>query len=189
MSLFNDVDNCDLINTLRPRQNGRHLADDTFKRIFLNENTWISLNISLKFVRQGLINNIPALVLIMAWRRPGDKPLSEPMLVISPTQICVIRPQWVKSENIITGSCDMGCDTLAHDDWCNYSALKVQLAVKRLVCQSTRREFGVSVGQIEVNDMVAYKNTCKGMAMFTSGVQIFFVGPEIFRVYWVIVMS
>ena len=25
------------------------------------------------------INNIPALVQIMAWRRPGDKPLSEPM--------------------------------------------------------------------------------------------------------------
>ena len=25
-------------NTLRPRQNGRHFADDTFKRIFFNEN-------------------------------------------------------------------------------------------------------------------------------------------------------
>ena len=25
-------------NTLRPRQNGRHFSDDTFKRIFLNEN-------------------------------------------------------------------------------------------------------------------------------------------------------
>ena len=25
------------------------------------------------------INNIPAMVQIMAWRRPGDKPLSEPM--------------------------------------------------------------------------------------------------------------
>ena len=27
------------------------------------------------------INNIPALVQIMAWRRPGDKQLSEPMMV------------------------------------------------------------------------------------------------------------
>ena len=26
------------VNTLRPRQHGRHFADDTFKRIFLNEN-------------------------------------------------------------------------------------------------------------------------------------------------------
>ena len=28
-------------NTSRPRQNGRHFADDTFKCIFLNENVWI----------------------------------------------------------------------------------------------------------------------------------------------------
>ena len=33
---------------------------------------------SLKFVPMGPINNIPALVKIMAWRRQGDKPLSEP---------------------------------------------------------------------------------------------------------------
>ena len=39
----------------------------------------ISIKISLKFVFKGPIDNIPALVQIMAWRRPGDKPLSEPM--------------------------------------------------------------------------------------------------------------
>ena len=61
-----------LVNTLRPRQNGRHFADDTFKRIFLNENVRISIKISLKFVPKGPINNIPALVQMMAWRRPGD---------------------------------------------------------------------------------------------------------------------
>ena len=83
-------------NSLRPRQNGRLFADDTFKRIFLNENIRISTKNSLKFVPKGLINNIPALVLIMAWRRPGDKPLSELMLVRSLTHICVTRPQWVK---------------------------------------------------------------------------------------------
>ena len=70
---------CNII-TLRPRQNGHIFADDTFKRIFLNENIKISITISLKFVPQVLINNIPALVLIMAWRRPGDKPISEPMM-------------------------------------------------------------------------------------------------------------
>ena len=89
------------VNTLRPRQNGRHFADDTFKCIFLNENVWIPIKISLKFVPQGPINNIPALVQIMAWRRPGDKPLSEPMMVRLPTHICVTRPQWVKT------SCDL----------------------------------------------------------------------------------
>ena len=85
-----------LVNTLRPRQNGRHFTDDIFKCIFLNENAWISLQISLKFVPKVQINNIPALVQIMAWRRPGDKPLSEPMMVSLLTNICVTRPQWVK---------------------------------------------------------------------------------------------
>ena len=85
------------INTLRPTQNGRHFADDIFKCIFLNENVWISIEISLIFVPKGRINNIPALVQIMAWRRPGDKPLSEAMVVDLPTHICVARPQWVKT--------------------------------------------------------------------------------------------
>ena len=84
------------VNTLRPRQNGRHFADDTFKRIFLDENIRISIKISLKFVPKGPINNIPALVQIMAWRRPGDKSLSETMMVRSLTHICVTWPQWVK---------------------------------------------------------------------------------------------
>ena len=70
-----------VFNTLRPRQHGHHFADDTFKRIFMNENVRISIDISLKFVPKCLINNIQALVQIMAWRRPGDKPLSEPMMV------------------------------------------------------------------------------------------------------------
>ena len=57
------------------------LADDTFKCKFVNENILISIKISLKFVSKGPIKNMPALVKIMAWRRPGDKPLSEPMMV------------------------------------------------------------------------------------------------------------
>ena len=88
------VDNV-IINTLRPRKDGRHFPDDIFKWIFLNEFIWISIEISLKFVPRGPINNIPALVLIMAWRRPGDKPLSEPMMVSLLTHIRVTRPQWV----------------------------------------------------------------------------------------------
>ena len=83
-------------NILRPRQNERHFADDTVKRTFVNENVRILIEISLKFVPKGPINNIPASVQIMAWRRPGDKSLSEPMMVCLPTHICVTRPQWVK---------------------------------------------------------------------------------------------
>ena len=77
------------VNSLRPRQNGRHFTDDVFKQIFLNEYIWISLKISLKFVLKFPINNIPALVQIMAWRWPGDKPLSELMMVNLMTHICV----------------------------------------------------------------------------------------------------
>ena len=86
------------INTLRPRQNGRHFADNNFNCIFLNENVRISIEISLKFFPKGRINNTPSLVQIMAWRRRSDKPLSEPMMVRLPTHICVARPQWVKVE-------------------------------------------------------------------------------------------
>ena len=56
---------------------------------------WISIKISLMFVPK--VNNIPALVQIMAWRRPGDKPLSESIMVSLLTHICVTRPQWVNS--------------------------------------------------------------------------------------------
>ena len=87
------------LNTLRPWQNGRHFADDVFKCIFLNENMWILLKISLKFVPKSPTNNIPSLVRIMAWRRPGDKPLSEPMMDSLLTHICVTRPQWVNMLN------------------------------------------------------------------------------------------
>ena len=49
----------------------------------------------MRFVPTFRINNIPALVQIMAWRRPGDKPVSEPMMFSVLTYICVTRPQWV----------------------------------------------------------------------------------------------
>ena len=83
-------------NSLRPRQDGR-LFPDIFKSIFFNENVQILIKISLTFVPKAPINNIPALVQIMAWRRPGDKPLSKPMMVSLLTHICVTWPQWVNS--------------------------------------------------------------------------------------------
>ena len=78
------------VNSLRPRQNGRHFLDVILKRIFLNENVIISIKTSRKFV---LKDNISALVQIMAWRRPGDQPLSEPIMFNSLTHICVTRSQ------------------------------------------------------------------------------------------------
>ena len=84
---------------------GQHIEVETkwtsfrrrhFQAHFFNENIWIPIQISLKFVPKGSINKIPASNQIMAWRCPGDKPLSERMMVNLPTHICVTQPQWVK---------------------------------------------------------------------------------------------
>ena len=74
-----------LLNILRLRQNGQHCTDSIFKSILFNENVWIWIRISLKFVP---INIFPASVQIMACHCPCDKPL--------PTHIRVTQPQQVK---------------------------------------------------------------------------------------------
>ena len=88
--------NC-MFNTLRPRLSRRHFADDRFRYIFLNENILISIKKITEFIAKGPINKLPALVQIMAWRRPGDKPLFEAMMVRFLTHICVAQPQWDNS--------------------------------------------------------------------------------------------
>ena len=91
-----------VFKTLRLTQNGHHFADNIFKCIFLNENPWISFKISSKFVPKGPINNIPWLVQIMAWPRPGRKPLSAPLVVRLLTHVCITRPKWVKGQNVLS---------------------------------------------------------------------------------------
>ena len=67
---------------------------------FLNTLSWMKmLQFRLQFhlsLFLRAINNISALVQIMAWRRPGDKPLPEPMMACLLTHTCITRPQWVK---------------------------------------------------------------------------------------------
>ena len=92
-----------LFNTLRPRQNDHHFADGIFNCIFFYKNVWISIKISLNFVPKSRINNIPALVQIMAWCRRGDTPLSEPMFASLLTHICITRPQWVNEVRAFHG--------------------------------------------------------------------------------------
>ena len=87
-----------LVNTKRSRQNGRRFPEDIFECIFMNENVRISIKSSLNSVPYGLIKYTLALIQIMAWCRPGDKPLSEPIMVTLLTHICVTRPQWVNVE-------------------------------------------------------------------------------------------
>ena len=93
-----------LINTLGLRQNGWHFADN----IFLNENVWILIKISSKFIPWHQNNNIPTLVQIMAWHWSGDKPLSEPMMVKLLTHMCVTWPQWVNGLRMLISQ------------WCSY---------------------------------------------------------------------
>ena len=91
LPMINRID----VNMLKPRQNDRHFPDDISKCIFFNENVWIAMNIQLKFVPKGPVNNIPVLVQWMVWHRPGNKPLSEPMMLRLSMHICIIQPRWV----------------------------------------------------------------------------------------------
>ena len=107
-----DLDIHPYLNTLRLRENGCHFTDDTFKLIFLNENVRISIKILMKFVPMGPINNIPALVQIMAWHHPGNKPLSEPMMVSLLTHIratsspsATYMHQWIRSALVQIMAC------------------------------------------------------------------------------------
>ena len=65
------------------------------KCIFLKENVRTSIDISLDAVPMGSINNIPALVQLMAWCQLGDKALFEPMMIRLTMHICITWPQWV----------------------------------------------------------------------------------------------
>ena len=78
------------------------ISQTTFLSASFNENAKISIEISLKFVPEGPINNKPALVQIMAWRRPGDKPLSEPMMVCR--QLGLDELMFYKVDTVTTGT-------------------------------------------------------------------------------------
>ena len=67
------------LNILEPRGDDRPFSD-IFVSIFFDENIWISIKISLKFVAKGPFDNKSVLVEIMAWCPTGDKPLLEPMM-------------------------------------------------------------------------------------------------------------
>ena len=143
-------------NTLRPRQNGRHFADDIFKYLFLNENVWIPIKISLKFVPKGRINHIPAMVQIMAWRRPGDKPLSEPMMVSLPTHICVTRPQWVNKRNKQTAPMTGNMSTKRKG--CHCDCLIVKRSVEGCSCQCLHWPYGCHSDNFLVSASVYNRN-------------------------------
>ena len=110
-----------LANTLSPRQNERHFPDDVYNWIFLSENAWISIKISLKFVPGGPINNIPALVRRQAiiwtndglvhWRKNASLDLKE--LTVTATGIFQLEWDTTSVSNFDPHKC-IGCDYLNH---------------------------------------------------------------------------
>ena len=98
---------------------GRDEIDAIVQTTFSNAFSWMKMyefrlrfhwNLFLKFQ----VNNMPALVQIMAWSRPGDKPLCEPMIVVLLTHICVTRPQWVKIHDCIENTGLIFCFSYLH---------------------------------------------------------------------------
>ena len=69
------------INTWRHQQNSPQFADNIFKCIFFNENYDTLIQISLKIIPKGVIDNMPPLFQVMAWCRLGDRPLLESVMI------------------------------------------------------------------------------------------------------------
>ena len=79
---------------------GRDKMAAIFQTTFSNAFSWMKMfKFRLRFhwslFPRVQLTIFQALVQIMAWHRPGDKPLSEPMMVSLLTHICVTRPQCV----------------------------------------------------------------------------------------------
>ena len=82
-------------NTLRPIQNSRHFPDDIFKYIFLNENIWISLKFSLRFVSMVLIDHIfmrENMKAVKAWKRHYKSVMRCEMFFFSICNKCHFQP-------------------------------------------------------------------------------------------------
>ena len=79
----------------------------------------------------------------MAWRRPGDKPLSEPMMAILLTHICVTRSQWVnKSIQLSTAILYISAFSIASlliASKISFSSICMPIAFKHVCTEWTRQ--------------------------------------------------
>ena len=110
------------------------LSETPFRRLhfqlyLFNESVWIWIKISLKFVADYPIENKSALVQVMAWCGPGDRALSEAMLVCLPTHICITRPQRVKK-----GFCWLLKNIKAHFHVIPFVDVKTELLDDKELC-------------------------------------------------------
>ena len=90
--------------TLNPEHNCQHFVDDIFKKILLNENNYILIQISLKFVPRGLIENKSALIQTGAWCWTGNMSVPEPVMTVIDTvyykKINKKGKKWVPSKSL-----------------------------------------------------------------------------------------
>ena len=115
------------INTLRPGQNGRHSADDIFKCIFLNENAWIPIKISLKFVPKGPINNIPALVQIMLGTNQAASHYLNQWWLVYWRIYASVGLNELRHGSVMTSIKIMGCNNSSMTRWWSVRAVKVRV--------------------------------------------------------------
>ena len=86
-------------NTMRPRQNGCHFPDDSFKWIFSYKKNDLRYNFYWSLFPRIQLTIFHHCFRYLAWHRTCAKPMSEPMMVSLLTHICAIRSQWVKHDN------------------------------------------------------------------------------------------
>ena len=77
----------------------------------MNEKLGILIQISVQFFSKGLIDNIEALVQVMAWRRTGDKPVPEPVLIQFTDAYMRHKGRWVNISN--------HKQNILYTPWCN----------------------------------------------------------------------
>ena len=97
LALIWNINNTFMINTLSPRRNGHNFPDDIFKGICLHENDELRLRFHWRLFLSFQSSIFATLVQTIAWRWPGDKPLSEAMVVSLLAHVHYTRPQWVNS--------------------------------------------------------------------------------------------
>ena len=96
------------VNTLRPRQNGRHCPDDRFKWILMHKDVCISIKMSLKFVRGVQLTIFQHWRRPMAWRQPGNQDLKSGTHY---TYQLVFPKLWLCPANHSPGYCsNLPCD-------------------------------------------------------------------------------
>ena len=79
--LFRKLTKEGIWNTLSPKQNGHHFADDISNAFLEMKHVCVSIKISVEFVPERPIDNRSAFVQVMAWHWTGDVPSPEPMMV------------------------------------------------------------------------------------------------------------